>query len=222
MNTKQVMDNMESYGFDDLNTKAYKKICSMIRRGELKPGQKLVQEDLAGELGISRTPLLQALNRLSSNHYVENIPRRGAFVRVYSDEEIVSLFEIRSMLEPMATSGCTSFSPTDFSTLDGMLADQKTSVEDPDAFDDTDFSFHMFLLEHSSETIVYEMLRAFSVLFVTERLLCEPEKSLADHEAIVEALKEKDFQGAGERMSFHIKCGSKNQLMRALEEKRNG
>jgi DNA-binding GntR family transcriptional regulator len=80
----------------------------------------------------------------------------------------------------------------------------------------------MFLLEHSSETIVYEMLQAFSVLFVTERLLCEPVKSLADHEAIVEALREKDFQGAGERMSFHIKCGSKNQLMRALEEKRNG
>ena len=86
--------------FDDLSTKAYKKLKQMIISGNLKPGERLNQVNLAKQLGISRTPLLQAMNRLTSEQLTETIPRRGTRVRVFSNEDLLSIFEIRGRLEP--------------------------------------------------------------------------------------------------------------------------
>ena len=72
----------------------------MIISGKLKPGQKLNQVQLANQLGISRTPLLQAMNRLTSEQLTETIPRRGTRVRVFTNNDLLSIFEIRGRLEP--------------------------------------------------------------------------------------------------------------------------
>jgi DNA-binding GntR family transcriptional regulator len=81
--------------YDDLGTKVYEILKEMIVKGELKPGQKLIQENLAEILGVSRTPLLQALSKLSKDHYIITVPRRGSFVKEFSNQENLDIFDIR-------------------------------------------------------------------------------------------------------------------------------
>jgi DNA-binding GntR family transcriptional regulator len=64
-----------------LGKKVHRALRAMIISGELKPGQKLIQDDLANHLGVSRTPLLAAFSKLEQENLVTTIPRRGAYIR---------------------------------------------------------------------------------------------------------------------------------------------
>ncbi|MGD9288255.1 MAG: GntR family transcriptional regulator, partial [Desulfobacterales bacterium] len=74
----------------------------LITDRKLLPGQKIPQEKLARDLGISRTPLVSALKFLEHEKLVESVPRRGFFVRLFSKEEMVYIFELREVLEGLA------------------------------------------------------------------------------------------------------------------------
>ena len=73
-----------------------------IIRGELKPGQKLTEPELAERLGISRTPIREAFRQLESEGFLTVIPRRGAVVASISRKEIADFYEIKSLLEGYA------------------------------------------------------------------------------------------------------------------------
>ena len=87
---------------ENLDQKAYLIIKAMIEERVLQPGQKIPQEKLAADLGISRTPLISALKFLEQQKLVVSQPRRGFFVRLFSMEEMVSIFEIREVLEGLS------------------------------------------------------------------------------------------------------------------------
>lgn len=86
----------------NLSTRAYEVIKRKIVNGEITPGTKLQEDRLAEELGISRTPIREALSRLAQEGLVEIIPRRGTYVVEFSLFDIVHLLEIREALEGMA------------------------------------------------------------------------------------------------------------------------
>ena len=87
---------------ENLDQKVYQIIKDMIEHRQLLPGQKIPQEKLAEELGISRTPLISALKFLEQEKLVETKPRRGFFVRLFTMAELVSIFEIREVLEGLS------------------------------------------------------------------------------------------------------------------------
>lgn len=73
-----------------------------ITRGDLTPGQKVSEPELAGKLGISRTPIREAFRQLESEGYLTVIPRRGAVVSRMSEKEIEDFYEVKSLLEGYA------------------------------------------------------------------------------------------------------------------------
>jgi len=77
-------------------------IRQAIIDGRLVPGQRLKEEELARELGISRTPVREALLFLQAEGLVESIPNRGATVRAYAPEEIEEMYQLRALLEGYA------------------------------------------------------------------------------------------------------------------------
>ena len=87
---------------ENLDHKAYLIIKNMIIDRKLLPGDKIPQEKLARELGISRTPLVSAIKYLEHEKLVEAKPRRGYFVRLFSKQEMISIFELREVLEGLA------------------------------------------------------------------------------------------------------------------------
>jgi DNA-binding GntR family transcriptional regulator len=80
---------------EELSTQAYKKVKDMIISGYLKPGQKIVQDKLAEELGISRTPLRSALQMLVNDFLIESLPKRGMIVKDFTDQEILEIYDCR-------------------------------------------------------------------------------------------------------------------------------
>ena len=87
---------------ENLDQKAYQILKTMIMDRQLLPGEKIPQEKLAEDLGISRTPLINALKFLEKEKLVQSIPRRGFFMRTFTQKEMISIFELREVLEGLA------------------------------------------------------------------------------------------------------------------------
>src|SRR5215218_8921623 len=77
---------------------AAEQIAGMIMNGELRDGDRLVEEDLAGRLGMSRLPVREALRMLSQERLVTILPRRGAFVTPYGRQEMIEVYDVRAEL----------------------------------------------------------------------------------------------------------------------------
>ena len=87
---------------ENLDDKIYARLKQMIADGKLVPGQRILQEKLARDMGVSRTPLVNALKRLAQERLIEWVSRRGIYVKAFSLTEMAQLFEVREGLEPIA------------------------------------------------------------------------------------------------------------------------
>jgi DNA-binding GntR family transcriptional regulator len=85
-----------------LAEKAYTALRNRLVSGSLPPGSRLVNRSLAADLGLSLTPVREAINRLASDGVVEFVSGRGAFVRKLSSQDIFKIYELRELLEPHA------------------------------------------------------------------------------------------------------------------------
>ncbi len=83
---------------------AYEHIKEAILRGELRGGERLDQDEIARELGLSRMPVREAIKRLDSEGLVVNVPRRGAMVTALSPDAVLEIFEMRAVLEGLLVS----------------------------------------------------------------------------------------------------------------------
>src|SRR5271166_132285 len=89
-------------GRGNLDDEIFVRIKAMIVDGTLLPGERIVPEQLAREMGVSRTPMLSALKRLSQERLIVWRSRRGVFVRRLSKRELAMIFEVREVLEGLA------------------------------------------------------------------------------------------------------------------------
>ncbi|HAA47289.1 MAG TPA: hypothetical protein DCE03_02200, partial [Synergistaceae bacterium] len=84
----------------------YETLREAIFRKELKPGDKLVENDLAEKLDVSRTPVREALRMLESEGLIERNPRKGLFVKGFTAEDVMEIYSIRQALEALAIRIC--------------------------------------------------------------------------------------------------------------------
>jgi DNA-binding GntR family transcriptional regulator len=82
-----------------LRQSVYDALIDLIVGGELPPGQHMVETDLAGQLGVSRQPIREALHRMEAEGWVDLRPSQGAFVHVPTDQEVDELLDVRALLE---------------------------------------------------------------------------------------------------------------------------
>lgn len=222
--TMSVMD-ISMTVYHDLGTKVYETLKEMIVRGELQPGQKLIQEELAQALGVSRTPLLQAISKLTKDHYLVTVPRRGSFVRRYSPEEFLHMFDIRGQLEPMgAYHAAERATEEDLAHLKKLLDGMSEYVNkgqkvDVAKFFAYDYAFHMAIMKISGNQFLYDILKNLNnILANSENLLKTPQKSVEEHHGIYNAMQSHDANGAKELMFYHVNGGSRTRLAQRLQE----
>jgi DNA-binding GntR family transcriptional regulator len=189
----------------------------MIFDQKLKAGQKLVQEKLAEELGVSRSPLLKALQKLESDLLVENIPRRGIYVKSMSVKEIVDVFLCRSVLEGLsARLAATLVSAEQIKELKSLFSpfyrDRKIDAE---KYAEADRNFHSQIMKWSGNAVIHrlEVLSHIQLKAYQAGLLRPAEETLAEHFAIIDALEKKDGPLAEQLMRRHIERSMEN-LMR--------
>lgn len=198
---------------ENLDQKAYQIIKEMIENRELKPGEKIPQEKLAAELGISRTPLISALKFLEQEKLVVTKPRRGFFVRLFSLEELVSIFEIREVLEGLSArraAKCITDRQIDqlrqiFEPFSG-----NNNITDLEAYSKADRKFHNLIAQISSREFLSSILRTYNIVSLAylypskEGLIRSPNETIEEHIAIVEAICNHDPRAAESSMRLHL------------------
>ena len=194
---------------EDLVEKVYNEIKTLILKGKFQPGEKLVQESLAERFGVSRTPVQHAIHKLEKELLVTIEPRRGAYVREITLEEIIHIVDIRIRLESLAAkNAAASMSDVDMIELDVIMARFKEAVEEDDqeAQKEADFAFHRKLLEASGNPYLIKLLDAVNLISVTNLrgLITDPMVSYLGHERVLEALKSRDPEKAEQAMYDHL------------------
>ncbi len=184
-------------------------ITEQIIKGELGPGEKLVEHIYAEEYGTSRAPVREAIYLLSIEGLVERIPRKGAVVKEYTENEIYDLLEIRNMLESMAIERIRrkGVEEEGLQQMTDLLEKMKVCTE-VHQYTHLNHTFHMTLVEMSkSETIKtmytrlgWPLLRIQSISFAN---LGNIEKSIREHEILVELLHDENISEATDLLARH-------------------
>jgi DNA-binding GntR family transcriptional regulator len=202
---------------DDLSKPVYDRLKEMIVNGTLSPGQKLIQEKLAAELGVSRTPLLKALQYLEHEMLVESLPRRGMYVKKISIAEMIQVYECREALECMAVRLVIErATDAEIRKLHKIFDPFVRAGEiDAEKYRRADEQFHDLVIDLAQNPVLKKMSRLSSIhqRVYLLGLLRPPEETLAEHQRIVNAIADRDVEAADREMRNHILL-SKRQLER--------
>jgi len=196
-----------------------------IRKGILEPGERLMEVQLAEELGISRTPVREAIRKLEQEGYVIMMPRRGTYVSDISTNDVKEIFEIRSALESLAAGlAARRIEPDELETLQNLLMEIEGYIakNDIEKIVETDIKFHGLLYKVSrNERLVNiisnlkEQLARFRTLSMSYpgRL----QETLEEHSEMVEAIANGDVSAARDAAEHHMERAEKT-LLKAMRK----
>ena len=181
----------------NLSERAYVRIKKMISDYRFSPGSRLNVEQLARDLGTSRTPVWEAVRRLEQEGLVKNIPNRGVFLVELTREIAIELYTVREVLEGMAARlAVQRISDKSLEKMEKLLRSQEKIVAEEDlvAYSQSDFEFHACIYAACGNSILREMLESIKekarpiAMHITPILT----DLFNDHQMIVRALRLRD------------------------------
>ena len=194
---------------------AFEFLRERILKGTYEPGVRLIEEELASEMGISRTPVREAIRKLELEGLVEYLPRRGVIVRELSMQEADEIYGIRGALEGYAAFLAADYaSPEQLVTMNSLVRAGRLSVgeEDWDGEDGYHTQLHSLLYASSHNQRLEILLSNFrQYLTMCRRIsLRNPGRVLTtwdEHERIVRAIEMHDGELAERRAREHVEQG---------------
>jgi len=202
-----------------LTSRVYEVLKDKILNMELPPGTRLKDGELAESLGVSNTPVREAIRQLEKDGLVETIPYRGNFVRKMSVEEVCEIYDVRMVLEALAARLAVDKStPEQLKRIRTKVEEYERAFENDDISLglEADFAFHDLIAQASGNKTLLEMLRGLAtrvhVLRQMDKGKTRRRESLEDHKTIYRALKEKDAKKAEEAIIQHVSKGKEHVL----------
>ena len=195
-----------------------------ILRGELKPGERLMEIALANRLGVSRTPVREAIRMLELEGLVIMIPRRGAQVAQITEQDLNDVLEVRLGLEELAVRfACERITDEEIKAL-GLAVkefEKKMSNNELSAQAEANVKFHEIIYgaTHNQRLVqiinnIREQMYRYRIEYLKD---VESRKTLVkEHYEICDALKRRDAESAVEKMCIHIR-NQQEAILRSLE-----
>jgi DNA-binding GntR family transcriptional regulator len=191
---------------------AAERLRRAILAGDMAPGQRLVEEELAGTLGVTRASLRAALFDLTSEGLVERIPNRGARVRTISVDEAVAIIECRMVLEGLcAAKAAGRVTEPEAARLRQLGADMERSVADgePLKYSALNHELHRMVRELSGQPVATSLLERLNGQLVRHQFQLSlrpgrPQQSLPQHLAIIAAIAGRQPAEAEEATRRHL------------------
>jgi DNA-binding GntR family transcriptional regulator len=184
---------------------------NMVLDGELAPGERLNEVALANTLGISRGPLREAVRRLASEGLLTLVSHRGAFVRTFSRDEIVELYEVRAALELHAVRlVCQRAGDEDIAELQTMLSETKSRMgRDRNRAYPQELDFHLRLvLLAGNQALMDAALGSHHQISLARSISAKQplraRAAVVEHQELVEAMQARDVHTATDLMDRHI------------------
>ncbi|MBT3704137.1 MAG: GntR family transcriptional regulator [Alphaproteobacteria bacterium] len=184
---------------------AYSKLKAQILQNELAAGYQATEEEIARQLGMSRTPTREALMRLQNEGLVEVRPRHGMRVLPVSVDDMREIYDILTSLESMAAGQIAQkgLADAELKELSSAVADMDAALKADDlvAWAEADKDFHSLLVSlHGNvrmQTLVNNFMdQSHRCRMMTLRLRPRPDRSNADHAAVLEAIRRRDPDAA--------------------------
>ncbi len=210
-----------SEGKTALRKKVYEYLREKILKGDFPSNQRLVETALAKELGVSRTPVREALHKLEMEGLVETLPRMGYVIKPISEEEVEEICEIRKVVEALALKWAME------RNSEGLLkelnknvitTERKLSKGNPKVFVDLDAQFHEIIAKHSGSKRLLEMVEILrrhmlryriESIYVMDNVL----RALEGHKRVLEGIRKGLFPEAEKALRDHIEQ-SKEDILR--------
>ena len=203
---------------DDVHTLLRERIVE----GKSLPGSRLPDVQLAAELGVSRTPVREALLRLVREGLVENDPHRGFFVAPLSRQEVLETYPIVWTLECLALRSCGPPTPGQIQALRQINAEMAAVTADPLRRQDLDLRWHQTLVGPCGNQRLKELLadlkqvvRRYECVYMQDPALVR--RSVHDHTEILEALVKKRPKLASRLLERNWRAGMESVLARLDE-----
>lgn len=217
------------------DSEVYEYLRGRILRHELRPGERLREEELCRELNVTRTPLRLAFRRLEHERLIVGEPYRGVHVREIGSEEIAPLFDMREVLEGLAARNvAASGDAAKFAQLSELarICDEAENNEQWSLFFSHDQAFHAAMVRHSHNAKLVEVmsvydfqLRTFSfhdqyLLHVVEQLRQRTAELKDQHQKLAQILRAGDGEAAEAALRLHVR-NSKEIVLAAWQAWQN-
>jgi DNA-binding GntR family transcriptional regulator len=193
-----------------------------IVKGDLLPRNRLQDVQLAVELGVSRTPVREALLRLEREGLVVSDPNRGFFVAPLSRKEVLETYPIVWSLECLALASCEPLTPPQIQALRQINAEMAAGTADPLHRQELDLRWHQTLLESCPNERLKEFLaalkqivRRYECVYMTDPALVR--RSVRDHAEILETLVKKKPKLASRLLERNWRAGMESVLTQLHE-----
>ena len=186
----------------------YEELKRRILEKELLPDVKINQSQIAVELGVSRTPVVNALHMLKSGGLIDNIPNKGFYVHKASLQETVELYELRQAVEMVAAGNTAEYAEMDDiqEIKDAFLPFLHVREIDAAEYEKADRFFHSRLIELSQNSVLMRVNQTILLLpkAFSSGPLRSPKSTLMGHLNIVDALMRRDVRQAQTLTQEHL------------------
>ncbi len=201
----------------NLNHRIYEILKDQIINEELEPGERLLDDKLASSFGLSRTPVREALTRLTSEGLLETAPRSGVYVKKLARKDVEDIYEIRKVLEGLAAGEAASvINSKKLEQLNSLLQKAKRSLNSDDYRPciDFDVALHDSILQNCQNDRLYSIIANLNTLIHVFRVRVARNKekakqALSEHRAILNAIKARNSEKAEKMMMEHIEKSQK-------------
>ena len=209
----------------NLRDQIYDIIRELIIRRQIRPGEKINEEQLAETIGVSRTPIRETLCRLENEGIVKVIPRRGTFVTELSRGSVTDVLQIREVLEGLVARLATkNMDDKTLRGLRGCLQRVEATPEEarqPMQYTRAEEDFHALLLEVCGNQMLKNMMEVVNghLRLIRIRTVVLPgraKKSVQEHHQILKAVERGDADLAEEVMRKHV-ASVRNDALRNIE-----
>jgi len=196
---------------------AYRRLLDEIRDGALLPGARLRETDLADRLGISRTPVREAIRQLEADGLVVHLPRQGATIRRLDHAEVVELYEMRTVLEGTAARlAARAASDIELAELTALNAEMAEAPAGPLARE-LNRQFHRTLFDAARNRFLIKSMSVLqkTLLILGPTTLGEPARAVSaveEHDAVLAALLARDGAAADAAMRLHVEAALSARL----------
>ena len=213
--------NINTNEYLPLRDVVFNTLRDAILTGKLVPGERLMENQLAEKLGVSRTPVREALRMLELENLVELVPRKGAQVLDMSEKDITNILEVRSALEGLATSlACKKMTKEDLQQLKNMEVDFEKAVADNDVehFVDIDEDFHDLIFAATENDKLISIFRNLRIQLYRYRMAQAKNNEtsmstiVAHHRSIIRAIENHDAEEGATIAQGHIKYQTESIL----------
>jgi GntR family transcriptional regulator, rspAB operon transcriptional repressor len=211
-----------------IREQVYKRISDLILSGQIAPGERIMENKVSKQLGVSRTPIREALHVLEMEGFLEAIPRVGYQVKEIVWDEVENICDIRKVNETLAACWAMGrITPEELDALQNNLDQAEADVKGgyPKRFIDRDVDFHNILVQASGSRHLVEIcqtLRRHMLLYRIESIY-EPEMVLSvieDHRCILDRLRAHDVAGLTQAISDHLDHVKREVLHYAFESRK--